>query len=338
MMRRLTMLICLCVSVTAVLFSQDLHFTNYYYSPLYLSPAKTGDFAGTYRFSVNARTQFDSFIIEPYRTLMVSADMNIAEGFEPYHWISAGLNVFTDSAGDLAYKTTGVHASGAYHWAFDQKYNSVITLGLQVGMTQRRIDDSKYASETSLKEGRDNDSDLDLLENFSPNITDFNFGIGYKKRISKTAYIDLGVALNHATQSDFNFTGSNVRQTVGRRVNAYAEYFVRSSKKLAFRPTIVYSRMFNFQNLFGQLNMEYKPNKKTETILKGGLGYRVGDAIQFLAGAVYKGWDVGIAYDLTVSSAQRLTNGFGGLEIGLRKILVKNTKPVTPPVILCPRF
>ena len=337
-MRKFTLLIILAVSVSSVLFSQDLHFTNYYYSPLYLSPAKTGDFAGTYRFSVNARTQFDSFIIQPYRTLMVSADMNIAAGFKPYHWISVGLNIFTDSAGDLSYRTTGAHASAAYHYAFDQKYNTVITLGLQVGLTQRRIDNSRYASETSLREGLNADSDLDLLENFNPNISDFNFGLSFKKKTSKKAYIDLGVALNHATQSDFMFTGSTTRQIVGRRVNAYAEYFVQSSKKLAFRPTIVYSRMFNFQNLFGQLNFEYKPNKKTETILKGGLGYRVGDAIQFLAGAVYKGWDVGIAYDLTVSTAQRLTNGFGGFEIGLRKILIANKEPEAPPVILCPRF
>jgi len=336
MMRRLTILILLCVTCSAVLFSQDLHFTNYYYSPLYLSPAKTGDFAGTYRFSVNARTQFDSFIIEPYRTLMVSADMNIAAGFKPYHWISAGLNVFTDGAGDLSYRTSGAHASAAYHWAFDQKYNTVITLGAQIGMTQRRIDQSSYNSALTL-EGK-SDADLDLLNNFNPTISDFNFGLGFKKKTSKKAYIDLGVAVNHATQSDFMFTGSNTRQIVGRRINAYAEYFVQSSKKLAFRPVVVYSRMFNFQNLFGQLNFEYKTNKKTETILKGGLGYRAGDAIQFLAGTIYKGWDVGIAYDLTVSSAQRLTNGFGGFEIGLRKILVKNTKPVTPPVILCPRF
>jgi len=337
MMRRLTLAICLYVFYTG-LFSQDLHFSNYYYAPLYLSPAKTGDFAGTYRLSANARTQFDSFIIEPYRTLMVSADMNIAAGFKPYHWVSVGLNLFRDGTGDLSYLTTGVHLSGAYHWALDQKYNSVITFGAQIGMTQRRIDDSRYSSSITLESGAGVDPDIDLLTNFNPTISDYNFGLAYKKRTSKKAYIDLGVAVNHATQSDFMFTGSNIRQIVGRRINAYAEYFVQTNRQLAFRPVMVYSRMFNFQNIFGQLNFEYKPNHKKNTILKGGLGYRLGDAIQFLAGTVYKGWDVGIAYDLTVSSARRFTNGFGGFEIGLRKILIKNTKPEVPPVILCPRF
>ena len=336
MMRRFTLLMCLWVSVTVVLSGQDLHFTNYYYSPLYLSPAKTGDFAGTYRFGVNARTQFDSFIVEPYRTLMASADMNIAAGLQPYHWIGAGLNLFTDSAGDLAYQTTGAHASVAYHFALDSKYNTIITLGLQIGMTQRRIDNSRYSSGRILQ--GQSDPDEMLLTNFNPTISDYNIGLGFKKKTSKTSYIDLGVAVNHATQSDFMFTGSNVRQIVGRRINTYAEYFVQSSRKLAFRPIVVYSRMFNFQNLFGQVNFEYKPNKNKDTILKGGLGYRVGDAIQFLAGTVYKGWDIGIAYDLTVSTARRFTNGFGGFEIGARKILIANKAPESPPVILCPRF
>ena len=96
--------------------------------------------------------------------------------------------------------------------------------------------------------------------------------------------------------------------------------------------------MFNFQNLFGQVNLQYQPNRKSPTLLKGGLGYRAGDALQFLAGMYYKGWDVGIAYDLTVSTARRFTNGFGALEIGIKKILIKNTKPEVKPVILCPKF
>ena len=337
-MRRLTLMLFLCASVPVILFSQDIHFTNYYYSPLYFSPANTGDFSGTYRLSANVRTQFDSFIIEPYRTLMVSADMNIPFGLKPYHWVSAGLNVFTDSAGDLSFRTSGAHLSGAYHWAFDKKYNTVITLGLQIGMTQRRVDDSKYASALSIESGVNADPDYNLLNNFNPTISDYNFGLGFKKKTAKNAYINFGVALNHATQSDFMFTGSNIRNIVGRRINAYAEYFVQTNRQLAFRPTLVYSRMFNFENIFGQLNFEYKPNRKKKTILKGGLGYRVGDALQFLAGTVYKGWDVGIAYDLTVSSAKRLTNGFGGFEIGVRRILIKNTKPEAPPVILCPKF
>lgn len=327
----------------SLVYSQDIHFTNYNYAPLYLSPAKTGDFAGSYRFGVNVRDQFSSFIVEPYRTLMAYADMNIAKGIKPHHWIGAGINVYADNAGDLSYQNTGAHLSLAYHYAIDPKYKTVITLGLQYGMTQRKIDPENYQSDVSLRNALSNmsspDPDRALLDDFNPTVGDLNVGISLKRWTSKTAYLDAGVAVNHLLQSEFTFTGSNIQNPVARRINAYAEYYIQTSKQLAIKPIIVYSRMFNFQNLFGQFNLEYKPNRKKTTLIKGGLGYRVGDALQFLAGIDYKGWDIGIAYDLTVSSAAEYTNKFGGIEIGIKKILIANTEPKPePPVILCPHF
>ena len=318
------------------LYSQDIHFTNYNYSPLYLSAAKTGEFQGTYRFGVNARTQFDSFIVKPYRTIMGYVDGNIAGGLEDHHWFGLGLNIYTDSAGDLAYKNSGIHLSAAYHYALDKKYNTVITLGGQFGITQRSINDENYISTKTLM--NETDPDLSLLDNFNPTIFDVNVGLSLKKKTSKTDYLNFGVAVNHLSQQRFTFSNSNIQNTVEIRINAYGEYYFQTSKQLAFRPSIVYSRMFNFQNLFGQVNLEYKPNKKSPTIIKGGLGLRSGDALQILAGMFYKDWDVGIAYDLTVSSAARFTNRFGGLEIGIKKILIKNTKPKATPAILCPHF
>ncbi len=331
------LLLTFCFFLSTLAYSQDIHFTNYEYSPLYLSPAKTGEFAGTYRVGANVRSQFNTFISEPYQTVMAFADLNIAAGLKPHHWIGVGINVYSDRAGDLAYQNTGAHLGFAYHFAVDPKYKTVFTLGAQYGMTRRNIDTQNYFSGETLR-GNASDPDIDLITDFNPNVGDLNVGVSMKKWTSKTAYIDMGVAVNHLLQNEFTFTGSTARNEVARRVNAYAEYHIQSTRQLAFRPMIVYSRMFNFQNLFGQFNLEYKPNRKSDTILKGGLGYRVGDAVQFLAGMVYKGWDIGIAYDLTVSSAASYTGGFGGVEIGLKKAFTVATEPESKPVILCPKF
>ena len=107
---------------------------------------------------------------------------------------------------------------------------------------------------------------------------------------------------------------------------------------MAIKPLLVYSRMIDFQNLFGQFNLEYRLNKKSSTIIKGGIGYRTGDALQLLAGMIYKGWDVGLAYDFTVSSAAKYNNRFGGIEIGIKKIFISKKIPKIKPVIFCPRF
>ncbi len=314
--------------------SQDIHFTNYYYAPLYISPAKTGSFAGSYRLGANVRDQFSSFIEKPYQTVMAFADTPIAIGLKPHHWIGAGINVFADRGGDLNYQQTGAHLSLAYHYAIDPKYKTVITLGAQYGITQRNIGDN-YSSGETLK-GNTNDPDRQLIEDFNPTTGDLNIGVSLKKWTSKTAYIDMGISMYHLMQSEFSFNGSNTQNPVARRLNTYVEYHIQSNKQLAIKPVLIYSRMFQFQNLFGQVNLEYRPNKKSSTTLKGGIGYRNGDAIQFLAGMIYKGWDIGIAYDLTISSAATFNNNYGGIELGIRKNIITNKKPKLIPVILCP--
>ena len=162
-----TLLLVVGLFISSIVSAQDIHFTNYYYSPLYLSPAKTGAFAGSFRFGANVREQFSTFIDKPYQTLMAYADMPLAIGFKPHHWIGAGLNVYTDKAGDLNFKNTGAHLSVAYHYAIDPKYKTVITLGLQFGMTQRNIDADSYQSSETLN-GNANDPDRNLLDNFNP--------------------------------------------------------------------------------------------------------------------------------------------------------------------------
>ena len=333
---RLILLISLGLFIATTALAQDIHFSNYSYSPLLLSPAKTGALLGTYRVGATARTQFSSFIENPYQTVMAYADMPIDVGFKEHHWVGAGINVFSDRAGDLAFQNSGAQLSLAYHYTLDPKYKTVITLGAQFGMILRGIDTESYRSETTIN--AKSDPDFNALENFNPVTPDFNMGIGIKKWTSKKAYLDFGLAVNHLLQSEYEITGI-VQNPVSRRYNVFASYHIQSSKQLAIKPLLMYSRTLQFQNLFGQFNVEYKLSKKSKTILKGGLGYRLGDAIQFLAGMDYKGWDVGLAFDLTVSSAAAYTNGYGGLEIGIKKIIVTNVVPKPPPpIILCPRF
>ena len=330
------LLISIGLFVSSSAYNQDIHFTNYSYAPLYLSPAKTGSFLGSTRFGANFREQFSSFIVNPYQTIMGYADMSFGVGFKPHHWIGAGINVFTDKGGDLDFQNNGIHLSLAYHLALDPKYKTIITLGFQYGVNQRNINPNNYSSEETIR--GNTDPDRDLLLDFKPTTGDLNVGVAIKKWTSKNAYLDVGASLYHIVESEYTFSGSTTQNPVSRRLNVYGEYHIQTNKLLAIKPRVVYSRMINFQNLFGQFNMEYRLNKKSTTVLKGGIGYRADDAIQFLVGAVYKGWDVGLAYDFTVSSAARHTNNYGGIEIGIKKILVSKKPPIIKPVVLCPKL
>jgi len=318
-------------------YSQDIHFSNYYYTPLYLSPAKTGDFASNYRVGGAIRDQFSSFFENPYQTVLAYVDTNIDFGFGEKHWISVGMNIHADRAGDLSYSNSGMLGSIAYHLPLDPSYKTVITAGVQYGVTQRNINGDSFRSEETLA-GNNNDPDRMLLNDFNPSINDLNVGIDIKRWTSKTAYFNVGIAMNHILKPEFRFSGSNIDNPVDRRMNIYAEYYVQSTKQLALRPMVVYSKIYNFTNLYGQFNVEYRVNKKSSTLIKGGLGYRSGDALQMLAGLIYKGWDVGLAYDMTVSSAADYNSGFGAIELGVKKIFIVNKKPKVKLKALCPRL
>ncbi len=317
--------------------TQDIHFSNYEYSPLYLTPAKTGAFAGTYRVGGQVREQFNSFIEEPYQTVMLFLDSPGFFVLKDKHWLGFGLNMFSDKAGDLALQNSGVLASAAYHMSLGEDFRTVLTFGIQYGATQRKINKDNYRSYETLS-GNLNDSDLDLLENFNPSTNDLNLGISLKKYTSDFSYFETGIALYHATQPEYLFTNSNIRNPIGRRINAYGEYHLQASNQLKIKPVIVLSRMYNFQNLFGQFNMEYRLTEKSTTVLKGGIGYRSGDAVQLMAGMIFKGWNVGLSYDLTVSSAADFTNRTGAIELGVYRIFTVNKQPKIDPKALCPRL
>ena len=56
--------------------SQDIHFSQYYFSPLSLNPANTGDFLGDYRIAMNYRSQWRD-IQKAYKTTSLSGEANI---------------------------------------------------------------------------------------------------------------------------------------------------------------------------------------------------------------------------------------------------------------------
>ena len=71
--------------ISTPLFSQDIHYSQFYNSPLNLNPANTGMFDGDFRFAANQRTQWRSVTV-PFSTFSLSAD-----AFQPKEWKNISL-------------------------------------------------------------------------------------------------------------------------------------------------------------------------------------------------------------------------------------------------------
>src|ERR1700741_768473 len=114
--------------------SQDVHFSQFYMTPLLLNPAEAGaryEMQG----ALNYRSQWSS-VANPYTTGNLSADMRLGKDKTKGH-SGVGLNVFQDKAGFAPFKTFQLNLCYAYHARINEK--STFGGGLYVGFVQRSV-------------------------------------------------------------------------------------------------------------------------------------------------------------------------------------------------------
>ena len=334
-------IICLCIcAFGSILTAQDLHFTNYNFAPLHLNPAKTGGFNGSYRVGGTYRDQFRTFIDEAYQSAGLWIDSPIAFGLNEKQWIGAGANLFNDQVGDLGFGTRGVNLNAAYHLSLDDDYEKVFAIGAQFGMTQRGFgssDQAKFADDLAAGGLGNAGEDQGLITDFNESYSDLSVGLNYKQTINKSNSLELGAAVYHLLTPEFFFSTSSNVNRIERRLNFYLETKMQAGKRFQLKPAVYYTLMGKAQILQIQLNSATLLTKKGATLLTAGLGFRVNDAFQILLGAIYKQWEFGLSYDMTVSTASEYTRSVGGLELGVKKYITKFKKPKVEPILICPR-
>ena len=307
--------------------AQDLHFSNYAASPHNLSPAKVGDFYGSYKIGAIIRDQFSSFFDKGYRTQGFFAETNLPYAFKPHHWTSVGVFFDNDKSGDLGLGSNRVGVNVAYHLALDTDYRNVLSVGLQYSNISRRVDPSAAV-------GPDPDEDDPVLMQYKTSFSDINLGFSFKSRLNKKSIFEIGTGLYHLKTSTKDATrGSD--DLIPLRINAYTALSVRTSKMISITPRIQYSNAREANNLAAQFIGTYWLEKSE---IDFGVGYRFGDAIQFLMGYHIKNWTVTGAFDMTVSSAATYNDRKGAFELGAYTILAKYPKTKVELIEICPRL
>src|SRR5437868_6623101 len=85
-------------------FAQDIHFSQYYASPLTLNPALTANINGMFRVAANYRNQWFTIpvlnSVAPYQTYQVSFDMPILRERLGNDGFGFGGMFYADKAGD----------------------------------------------------------------------------------------------------------------------------------------------------------------------------------------------------------------------------------------------
>lgn len=312
--------------------TQDIHYSQFYNSPLNINPALTGIFNGDVRVIGSLRDQWRSISV-PYTTFSGSYDMKyLPKKSDKYFFGLGGIFNF-DRAGDANYNITDLNLTGNYSYILNP--NNIISGGLLLGLASEGFspDGLTWSSQWT---GTAVDPTLPSQENFnSERFTYLETGIGgnyrYQSDSSRT-FANVGIGLFHLTTPRSRFIQvGNPRLPLRTALNGQVNYQLTSTFDI--QGHAVYQIQGKYDELvLGGLGKLYINQKKGKLFrLDLGAAYRTSGSfipkIAFLYNQIY----VGASYDINLGQINDEFGRRGGPEVHVRYIITKvkalNQKP-----------
>jgi len=316
----------LCTGVALQLHAQqDIHFSQYYSSPLFLNPATAGMFRGDMRTNLNYRNQWAT-VTRPFNTIVAGIDAPVYSPKKSDNFLALGARFFHDKAGDSRFGSTNFGLDASY--AISTGKNSFFGVGLGFGVLSRSITPSGLTWDQQWN-GNAFDNSLysgESIQSESFATFDLNGGLCYMFDDGDVRYT-LGAGIQHFNRPNISFLGSNEKLMIKYVFHGQAE-FPLGRTNTALVPSAVY--FFQGPNMELTFGSDYKIIIKQasqrltfndEISLSAGLYTRFLDALFATFRFNYAGLSVGGAYDFTMSKLSPHTKGLGGFELFAQYII-----------------
>lgn len=332
MIRKIKFLTILVSLMLGKISAQDFHLSMYDAAPLFLNPAMTGLIDTKMRAHAQYRTQWNAIAFRPFTTALVSFDM-------PYKgkW-GFGGQVSNMRAGISNYNVLQILGSAAYAVPIDKNKYHNLSLGLQAGVTQKRLEYQvlSYDAQWTNASGGSFDKSLPNNENFARGVQfqeTVNFGALYyysKQQSRLNPFI--GISAFNLTQPKETFFGSDNRLPI--RLYAHTGVRVNVNELFYFIPKVLIMKQRNAYEQSYALDAGYYV-KGEKMYLLAGLVYRAADANIGYVGLRKDNYILKIGYDMNTSSLRSTSKSKGAFEISLT--YMGKTKKVQD-IKNCPRL
>lgn len=301
--------------------AQDLHFSQWFNSPLTTNPANTGFIPDAdYRIGANYRNQYSTVMTVPYKTMSIFGDAQLFRNKIDNGWVGAGGVILRDVAGAGQLTSTKVYASLAYHQMLGLA--SLLSAGFNAGYVNKRI------NTTTLKfpdqfDGKffDNTLPTDVfLDKPSTSYLDVQVGMNYAYFPTDNLYVNGGLSVHHLNRPRESFFSSDVQGADSRispRYIAFANASVKLNDMVIVNPMAYYTTQAKSSELVGGGTIQYNLSGDGETQLLGGLFVRPGDAVVPMVGFMWKNIRLTFSYDATSSGLKAYNGGRGAYEFSI---------------------
>lgn len=311
--------------------AQDIHFTMFNASPIVLNPACAGMFDGTFRTSINYKSQWRT-VSNAFNTVSFNADGALLKNTANSAYLGLGLNFYRDVAGSTKFGTTKINLSLSGILKAG-KYNT-ISIGLMGGWGQRSISLDNLEWDAQFI-GNSYDASRPSYENYSfenSSYWDYSAGFLWAYHSASSTMssfnrvkMEFGGAYHHLSRPKTTGGGLFDDQLHSRAVFHANLQFSPEHYKVSFSPRLKAflqgpSLEVNLGMMFRVLIQEgskYTRRKKGFAISAGGY-YRVGDAISPSIEVEFAGLTFGYSYDINLSGLTPASFGMGGSEFYLR--------------------
>lgn len=298
---RKSLLYVLFLLLAGSLSGQDLHYSQFYNSPLNVNPAKTGIFNGDKRVNLSYRSQWRSVPV-PWTTFSGSFDRKFYPEHGKQHFFSVGLLFNYDAQGELSnVNLTNIDLAGS--WTKIINKNNLITVGGLLGYATRGFDSNSLTWDKQWNQVSSSfDASLPTGENFNTERISFletALGLNYRWQRSKRTKLDLGIGAYHLFEPNAGFY-DDAEVNLGRRISFTGIGKFQLAEKLDFQLNGLYQ--FQQDSNEAILSALIKPhlnnNRGRELELHLGLGWRSGKSFFPIVALQHRQYYVSLSYDI----------------------------------------
>ncbi len=321
--------------------AQDIHMSHIHASPLHLNPAMAGMFDGDIRLIADFRSQWHA-VTTDYRTMYASMDAKTRTMFKRNSAVAFGLEMFSDRAGDLDFRTYGGYYTMSMLQTLDgYRGRKMISAAIKFGVLGNsfNINNTNEVVEQENFIGSNYANDNILY-------TDWQLGIGWFHELKKqkhTYYLGFAAAHLNEPKIDFNLIDQAQEENgrfLHRKFTFHGGGDFTLSKAMTLMPSAIYvDQGPNKEILMGTF---WKYRSLQKHLKKKNIAMYIGtwarwhfefdgitgfDALIAAARFNYKTTSFTFSYDINLSSLSMASAGRGGPEISLVHIVeMKNKK------------
>jgi len=316
------------VLTVSIVRGQDIHFSQFYMSPLTLNPALTGVMNCNTRIVGNYRSQWASVLgNNAYNTYSVSYDQKMPVGRSDY--FGFGGNLWGDVAGSLDFKTLTLKLSGSYSRRVggDRHKSHYIVIGAEAGGSQRSLDYTNAQWPSQVTDGEYDPTigsgEVDLPENFL--FGDVGLGVLWFSILDKKTNFYLGTAINHLNQANLSFYRPDNVEAYYTKIVLHGGGQFPVSDNMSLVPGAVFFNQGPSMEINAGNSFRFNLDGNDQSFQFGGW-IRLArhfekpllvDAFILSTRFDYSNWGIGFSYDINVSSLSQESRGNGGFEFSV---------------------